>query len=180
MMCTPHAYTTEMTKYGWSNSKSVRDVLIFAFQLEEEVLIQIRAHSEKSTSLSELILDYWINVYGRYAIAHLEFRWLKVHHNDRYNFAWIYWVGNLYLLRYIVARDWQNMLLFLPIILFYYSSKFYLLFSLTLPIIPNKNQRLFDTLNDSCIATWKWSSRTPLLVWKWILCPHRCCRWVNQ
>ena len=118
-----------MTKYGWSNSKSVRDVLIFAFQLEEEVLIQIRAHSEKSTSLSELILDYWINVYGRYAIAHLEFRWLKVHHNDRYNFAWIYWVGNLYLLRYIVARDWQNMLLFLPIILAI------LLFLQILPII---------------------------------------------
>ena len=29
--------------------------------------------------------------------------------------------------------DWQNMLLFLPIILFYYSFKFCLLFSLTLP-----------------------------------------------
>ena len=28
----------------------------------------------------------------------------------------------------------------------FYSSKFYLLFSLTLPIIPNKNQRFFDTL----------------------------------
>ena len=34
----------------------------------------------------------------------------------------------------MATRDWQNMLFFLPIILFYYSSKFYLLFLLTLPI----------------------------------------------
>ena len=44
-------------------------------------------------------------------------------------------------------------ILFLPI-LFYYSSKFYLLFSLTLPIIFNKNVYIiFTKLNDNCTAT---------------------------
>ena len=41
------------------------------------------------------------------------------------------------------------MLVFLPIILFHSSSKFYLLFSLTLPIILNK---ILDNLNDNCTA----------------------------
>ena len=41
-------------------------------------------------------------------------------------------------------RDWQNMLL--PSILFYYFSKFYLLFSLTLPIILTKNSKLLENV----------------------------------
>ena len=50
------------------------------------------------------------------------------------------------------GSDWLNTLLFLPIILFYYSSKFYLSFSLTLPIILSKNPK-FIIFNNNCTAT---------------------------
>ena len=99
LWCVHHTHTTEMTKYGW-NQYVMSSVLLFNWRRKFQFRWGDIVKSQHS--LSQLILDYWIKLYGRYTIAHLEFRSLKVHHNDRYNFAWICWVGNLYLVNCLI------------------------------------------------------------------------------
>ena len=71
--------------------------------------------------------------------------------NMHMQYDWSRYTWTLYMYvchtNHTLGIDKIIMLLFLPIILFYYFSKFYLLFSLTLPIIPNKNQNCLDDLH---------------------------------